>query len=867
MKYKHSARRSFRIVCAASLLSVACNSSALGDRNGGAGDLGEQAGEGGGGGVNRQHLPTLISPGVYEFSTTEATPGSGALGGTSGAAPGGQSDANGAPTGPVCVLNFPPGPAPVTALCGDGFRTGFEECDDGNLLDGDSCNADCKVTASLVAPRVAPSGPLPLPSRELGTSRHPMAAGCNTVGVSVIERATGPAALKLASFSRIGVAGPIIQYGSANVDMAAPAVAAFPDDTFAVAWTDFDGDGDEQGVQLRKIDPAATTQAPAIFANSKREFSQHDPDAIFDGNELVVAWVDDSDPETAPDLRYRIFGQDLKPKTADQTLAATSEVEGDIALAAFNGAWAAAWRSGSAGNETIEVKSGGVHWTVGPFLPGGVDDRPALAFVDATHLAVAFTEGTDPSSSGTANVPRLYAAVLDAAYPGPTLAFPIAPTAAPYATDASLSQSEPALTRFSDRLLLAWRSAAVSGDVLGDELWSRVVKWTVQTDGTVQIDTSAGDLPLLNAAALRNGDQNTPALLSSDSWPDRHVVTAWQDFGKSFGATSGDADIGLQFSEAPALDTSLLWVTSWLYTNETFAYSPEQRATAGLNTSDPSVVFTSPVPAATSDPGEVAFTPSGDMWTASCTGFLEPQYLMKFSASKVAASNSPAEDVRITLPLPDSSYNCAVALTVNAAGDIYVATLDLRDSRTSHLFHFGASQLTQSGAPVPEATLSSSTYFNGIWDIALDSMDNLYVASYLDGHVVRFSPGELAADDAAVVPDVVLNVPGADGLVFGPHGDLWVADYDNATLVEIAAEDLTASGTPTPQVTVAGAPQAVELAFDRHGNLWAPSWADNLVRGFAAADLTTSGTKTPFVMLSGNGAPQVPTSVRFSPDR
>src|SRR5450432_3593901 len=146
-------------------------------------------------------------------------------------------------------------------------------------------------------------------------------------------------------------------------------------------------------------------QAPSVVANSEVAFSQRAPDAIFDGNELVVAWVDDSDPETAPDLRYRIFDQDLQPKTEDLTLSATGAVEGDVALAALNGAWASVWRSDTADGETIEVQSGTTHWSVGPFLPGGVEDRPALAFVDATHLVVAFTEGTDPDSSGTANTP------------------------------------------------------------------------------------------------------------------------------------------------------------------------------------------------------------------------------------------------------------------------------------------------------------------------------------------------------------------------------------------------------------------------------------------------------------------------------
>ena len=39
------------------------------------------------------------------------------------------------------------------ATCGNGAIEGLEECDDGNLADGDACSSACKVTAVVVTPR------------------------------------------------------------------------------------------------------------------------------------------------------------------------------------------------------------------------------------------------------------------------------------------------------------------------------------------------------------------------------------------------------------------------------------------------------------------------------------------------------------------------------------------------------------------------------------------------------------------------------------------------------------------------------------------------------------------------------------------
>ncbi|MEO8901638.1 MAG: myxococcus cysteine-rich repeat containing protein [Polyangiaceae bacterium] len=536
------------------LALVACDQSSSG--SGSSAGAGSLLGTGGAAAVLPH--PSQISPGSLRepgsFGTSGAAGAAGAAGASTAGA-GGMAQGSlggqggGAAGGPPALVCVPTalGTAPATPVCGDGFLDASEQCDDGNTVGGDGCSATCGVTPVLVTPRLALTPPEQLAARELEQGRHPLGVGCNQVGVSFIDRSSSPASLQLATFSRGGVASGVVEFGKAGVDHPSPSLAGLPDDTFVVAWTDFDAD--ELGVRLRRVDPAATTLTAPVFANSKTEFSQRDPDVVFDGKQIIAAWVDDSDPFNGPDVRYRTFAPDLTPTSDDLTLAATSAVEDGVTLATQNGAWAAAWRSGKDGNETIEVQSGSSHWYVGPFLPGATDDRPALAFIDATHLAIAFTEGSDPTNTGIANVSGLHGAVLDAAYPGKVESFSVPQTVAPWAGIKTLSQTEPTLSVFGDHLLLGWHTSLVNGDPTADELWTREVKWSVGSDGALTIDISSPDLPMIADAARRVGDQTLPAVLTSSLWSRSSVVSAWQDEGQSFGAGSASTDVALQFSQ------------------------------------------------------------------------------------------------------------------------------------------------------------------------------------------------------------------------------------------------------------------------------------------------------------------------------
>ena len=489
-----------------------------------------------------------LSPNHYKIlGVTTAGGAAGASGSAGAAGTAGTAGTGGALA--ICTLLGPSGSPPITPVCGDGFRSSGEECDDWNTLADDACSATCTQTSQLINPRTAPAlGAPALRARELGGARHPLAGGCNSVGATFVDYSGNSAAVSVAIFDARGKVSQVMPVGNTGVEHPGPAIAAFGDDSFAVAWTDFSGDGDELGVRLRKLMPSITTQPAPVFANAATAFSQRAPDVVFDGSKLIVAWVDDRDASNGPDIRYRTFASDLTPLSAEQTLAATAAVEDHLALAARNGAWAAAWRKGSAGFETLEIQSGTVHWTVGPYKPGAADDLPALAFLDASHLVVAFTMVNATESDQ--NAPRLHAAVLDTNIPGQTGSFALAPTVAPYATDVTLSQTKPSLVVFPDRLTVSWRSEAVPGNGLGEELWKRDILWANDGMGNLLVDSSAPEVQLLTSG-YRAGDQSEPALLNSPFWPDRRMFSAWQDWGKTFGAKSGAADVGIQVTATP----------------------------------------------------------------------------------------------------------------------------------------------------------------------------------------------------------------------------------------------------------------------------------------------------------------------------
>jgi hypothetical protein len=374
-----------------------------------------------------------------------------------------------------------------------------------------------------------------------------VAVSDSSFAVAYLEPQRSPLALSLATFSAKGVAAGIVDAfntQSTVVEDSNPVLAGLPCGKYVAAWTDYGGDGDELGVAIRWIDPNAKPSGPPSFANTTTSFSQFDPDIVATGSQVVVGWVDDSNPDTAPDLRMRKYDLTGKPLSPELTLAATMDKEADLALATFAGSWAAAWRDGTSGQETIRVHTETHDWTVGPpFLPGPAGSKPALVGLDATHWLVAYAVGTDPDGSGVANGSKIQVAVLD---PGGPPHVSDVPAIAPAGT--GLAQSQPNLVNVNGAVFLGWRTQAAPNDPNGEELWRKALGGTAAA-----LDFSAQEVPLPRWPQHQLGDQRRPAFAASTLPPEGALVSAWDDLGRSFDGGEGNVDVVVQLVPVPPI--------------------------------------------------------------------------------------------------------------------------------------------------------------------------------------------------------------------------------------------------------------------------------------------------------------------------
>jgi hypothetical protein len=541
-----------------------------------------------------------LSPGEhYEAALVFDGPGS-PTGGTGGESSGGVGAFSSALPPAPSVLGddtfeqFIDPPRQNSQYCGDGaYDPELEECDDGIGSGLDTCSQACQTRDLLAVPQVSGGRLL---ARRLGLGRHPISGGYFGGALAWVDTSAAPQVIVQLRdvyghrMSEVVVAdATLIAPGASQPTLAShPVVATLPDGTHVVAYADLNGDGSELGVALRSVSHLTGTTGSAQFVNETTIGAQHDADLVWTSEGLVVAWVDTSDELNGPDLRYRVYDDELQPIMSEASLADSELPEGAVTLSAAPGdeGWAAAWRRGEEdGTEAIVVARGskkvaftpefnattgasagipaslggaGSEWTEDKLMPGHIEDRLGLAPLGENLFAVAFTVGTDPENTGVANVFRLWAAVVDFSEESVVWIGPVGPLL-PNAPDETHSQRSPTLADASlphvpgsaGKVFVGWRAESPLGDAAGEELWLKRLDWDA-VEGELVL--SHDEVPLTRDEGSRRGDQRQPAFANVPVPGGHALAMAWEDWGVNFDLEESEQarpDVVVQVAPVP----------------------------------------------------------------------------------------------------------------------------------------------------------------------------------------------------------------------------------------------------------------------------------------------------------------------------
>ncbi len=210
------------------------------------------------------------------------------------------------------------------------------------------------------------------------------------------------------------------------------------------------------------------------------------------------------------------------------------------------------------------------------------------------------------------------------------------------------------------------------------------------------------------------------------------------------------------------------------------------------------------------------------------------------SAGTVAAADT----------LGDATIKQTIAGTAfDSAGNLWVTSYIDQE-----IYKFTPAQLA-SGESTPAVTIS---WAKEPWGIAFDARGNLWVGSYNGNYIVEYPAAEVSAWSGALTdPSFALKIAtpnGPLGFAFDASGNLWVAGFDVAKTYEIAAAHLSGSGTiaPTDSLVSSYLDFGSGVAFDRGGNLWEATESGYIV-GYSAAQLGGVSHGEPVFAQQGPG--------------
>lgn len=259
------------------------------------------------------------------------------------------------------------------------------------------------------------------------------------------------------------------------------------------------------------------------------------------------------------------------------------------------------------------------------------------------------------------------------------------------------------------------------------------------------------------------------------------------------------------------------------------------------------------------EPWDTAFDKKGNLWVSNYNDNTIAEYTAS-QLKNLKTTPAPAANVVIS-----ESGSGPSGLLFDKSGNLWVAYWT-----AGEIVEFTPSQLTASGSPAPNITISSSS-FNNPSALQFTKSGDLWVANTGGDNVLWFTASQVAAGGSQTpFLTIATGTIGADyAIAFDHSGNLWVTNFGSSTVQEFAANSLTGTGTITPTATVTlsatsvttstGTAQSLDgpdgLAFDHSGDLWVANWSSDYsgsLAEFTPKQLAATGSPSPTVFLDSD---------------
>jgi hypothetical protein len=394
-------------------------------------------------------------------------------------------------------------------------------------------------------------------SRQLGNGSHPVAASPNTFVVALKQQILpgSDEIVRLSLFDNLGgeFATRIVSEGTWPADDSDPVVAVLPSGDVLAAFTEFGGDGDGLGIAVRRLRAGQYTMDAVRYVSEPSFAAQQDADIIATSDSVVIAYTDESNSSTVPEIRVREFDHELNAKRS-WTISDGANVTGRVSLAPLDQGWGAAFRTVvNNGQEVVVVydAKSNVKWSTKPHYAGPTNESPALIPLGPYHRLVVFGVGTDPDGDGIFSTGQLQYAFLDTRTPNAPLKEDAVGhnESSGYVASKTSGESRPSLVQTGTDVYLAWQNGATSGTANGEDVWLQRISARI-TDAQIEI-TFNPEYRLPRWPSESSKDQRRPALAllgQSAHNPSFALASVWEDYGKTLGADSGEPDVLVQLA-------------------------------------------------------------------------------------------------------------------------------------------------------------------------------------------------------------------------------------------------------------------------------------------------------------------------------